>query len=213
MSALPEPLSSVTVVVAFSFSTFAVSAAAQVRGAAAGLRSGLPDKPAMAAVTRCLGRAPGRPRQFYSRGGWYATDDVEQQIRQREGAVEAIAMVWSRGAQPRAIYQWNHDGEFNRDLVACLDDAGRVSSSESRYTPGDSEPDQRWIYIHTLALNSHSGDLRGSGRFTDRSGHPMGRPHLTPEDQDFISGERVYHQLSDFDFAGLLHEDARGQHP
>ncbi len=32
----------------------------------------------------------------------------------------------------------------------------------------------------------------------------MGRPHLTPEDQDFIAGERVYHKWNDFDFAGLV---------
>ncbi len=167
----------------------------------------------MWAVTRCLGSAPQRPRQFYARGGWYPTDNVEQQMREREGAIEAIAMVWSRAGKPRAIYQWNHDGEFNRDLVACLSPEGRVTHSESRYTPGDSEPDQRWIYIHALAVNPHGAELRGTGRFTDRRGHPMGKPHLTPEDQDFISGERVYHDLSEFDFAKLLSEEARGQHP
>jgi hypothetical protein len=176
----------------------------QVRGSAMGLRYGPPDKAAMAYVTRCLGAAPSRPVELYARGGWYLTDDVRQHLREHEGNVEAIAMVWKLAEQPRAVYQWNHDGEFNRDVVACLDSKGKVTRSESQYTPGNSEPDQRWIYIHSLSTAGHAGKLIGSGRFTDRQGHPMGRPHLTPEDQDFIAGERVYHEWADFDFARVV---------
>jgi hypothetical protein len=182
---------------------------AQVRGSGTGLRYGMPDKAALAYVSRCLGVAPPRPIEIYARGGWYITDDLREQLREREGSMEGIAMVWKLANHPRAVYQWNHDGEFNRDLVACLDANGKVTRSQSHYTPGDSEPDQRWIYIHTLTTAGHHGNLQGSGRFTDRQGHPMGRPHLTPEDQDFIAGERLYKAWKDFDFAGLVDKHER----
>lgn len=179
-------------------------AVAQVSGSGTGLRYGPPDRAAMSYVSRCLAAAPPRPIELYARGGWYITDDLREQLREREGDIEGIAMVWKLKDLPRAVYQWNHDGEFNRDVVACLDASGKVIRSESQYTPGDSEPDQRWIYIHTLTTAGHQKNLQGSGRFTDRQGHPMGRPHLTPEDQDFIAGERVYHTWNEFDFAGLV---------
>jgi hypothetical protein len=165
----------------------------------------------MAYITRCLGAAPSRPLALYSRGGWYLTEDVRPQLLEHQGNVEAIAMVWKQSEQPRAVYQWNHDGEFNRDVVACLDRKGMVARSESQYTPGNSEPDQRWIYIHSLSTARHGSKLAGSGRFTDQEGHPMGRPHLTPEDQDFIAGERVYHQWTDFDFARLIDAQTTGK--
>jgi hypothetical protein len=179
-------------------------AAAQVSGSGTGLRYGPPDKSALNYVSRCLAATPPRPIELYDRGGWYITEDLREQLREREGAIEGIAMVWKLKDRPRAVYQWNHEGEFNRDVVACLDVSGKVIRSESKYTPGDSEPNQRWIYIHTLATAGHQQNLQGSGRFTDRQGHPMGRPHLTPEDQDFIAGERVYRTWNDFDFAGLV---------
>jgi hypothetical protein len=179
-------------------------AAAQVSGSGTGLRYGPPDKSALNYVSRCLAATPPRPIELYDRGGWYITEDLREQLREREGDIEGIAMVWKLKDRPRAVYQWNHEGEFNRDVVACLDVSGKVIRSESKYTPGDSEPNQRWIYIHTLATAGHQQNLQGSGRFTDRQGHPMGRPHLTPEDQDFIAGERVYRTWNDFDFAGLV---------
>jgi hypothetical protein len=197
----PQPLLVATVTVAVLFVSPAL---AQVRGSARGLGYGPPDKAAMDFVSDCLGSAPPHPLQFYSHGGWYPTEDLRQQLLDHPGTVEAVAMVWKLAGQPRAVYQWNHDGEFNRDLVACLDSNGKVTRSQSHYTPGDSEPDQRWIYIHTLTTAGHHGNLVGSGRFTDRQGHPMGHPQLTPEDQDFIAGERIYHRWSDFDFAGLV---------
>ncbi|HZD78344.1 MAG TPA: hypothetical protein VE218_15145 [Acidobacteriaceae bacterium] len=178
--------------------------AAQLSGSGTGLRHGPPDKAAMSYVTRCLGVAPLRPVELYARGGWYVTADLRDQLREREGDIEGIAMVWKLKNLPRAVYQWNHDGEFNRDVVACLDAGGKVTRSESRYTPGDSEPNQHWVYIHTLSSNAHHGKLVGSGRFTDRQGNPRGTPQLTSEDQDFIAGERVYHTWTDFDFAGLV---------
>jgi hypothetical protein len=156
----------------------------------------------MSYVSKCLGVAPPRPIELYARGGWYITQDLREQLREREGDIEGIAMVWKIKDQPRAVYQWNHDGEFNRDVVVCLDASGKVTRSESKYTPGDSEPNQRWVYIHTLTTAGHHGNLQGSGRFTNRQGQPQGRPHLTQEDQDFIAGERVYHRWTDFDFAG-----------
>jgi hypothetical protein len=177
-------------------------AAAQV--GTTGLRGGLPDKAVMAYVSRCLGVAPSRPIELYARGGWYVSDDLRGQLREIQGDIEGIAMVWKIKDLPRAVYQWSHDGEFNRNVVACVDTDGKITRSESQYTPGDSEPDQRWVYIHTLTTAGHHGNLQGTGRFTDRQGHPLGRPHLTPEDQDFIAGERVYHAWTDFDFAGMV---------
>jgi hypothetical protein len=184
-------------------------AAAQVSGSGTGLRCGPPDKATLSYVSRCLAVAPPRPIELYARGGWYITDDLREPLREREGDIEGIAMVWKLKELPRAVYQWNHDGEFNRNVVACLDAGGSVTRSESQYTPGDSEPDQRWIYIHTLTAAGHHGTLKSSGRFTDRQGHPRGRPQLTPEDQDFIAGERVYHTWTDFDFASLIGTQGR----
>lgn len=186
----------------------AMSAGAQW-GLDTGLRYGPPDKAALNYVSRCLAAAPPHPIQLYFRGGWYITEDLREQLREREGDIEGIAMVWKLKNLPRAVYQWSHDGEFNRDVVTCIDVSGKVTRSESRYTPGNSEPNQRWIYIHTLTTSGPQKNLQGSGRFTDRQGHPMGRPNLTSEDQDFIAGERVYHTWKDFDFAGLV--DRQGQ--
>ena len=176
----------------------------QLAGAGTGLHYGLPDKGTLSYVSRCLQGAPPRPIELYARGGWYITDNLRQELRERQGDIEGIAMVWELRSLPRAVYQWNHDGEFNRDVVACLDMTGKVVRSESRYTPGDSEPNQRWVYVHTLTTAGHHGNLQGFGRFTDRDGRPQGRPHLTQEDQDFITGERVYRAWTDFDFAGLV---------
>ncbi len=179
-------------------------ACAQVRGTASGLRFDMPDRQAMAYVTSCLGSAPPRPVELYARGGWYLTDDLREQMLERGGNIEGIALVWRQGNHPRAVYQWNHDDEFNRDVVACLDQKGNVIRSQSHYTPGDSEPNQRWVYIHTLVSSPHQTAPHSSGRFTDAKGHPMGRPHLSTEDQDFIAGERVFRQWKDFDFASLV---------
>ena len=199
MSALLAPAAVAALVVCGS-----LALRAQVGGSGTGLRYGLPDKPTLSYVSRCLRSTPPSPVELYSRGGWYVTDDLRQQFQERRGDIEGVAMVWKLKSLPRAVYQWNHDGEFNRDVVACLNTGGKVVRSESRYTPGDSEPDQRWIYVHTLAALSHTGEIEGAGRFTDREGRPIGRPHLTSEDQDFIAGERIYRKWTDFDFAGLV---------
>jgi hypothetical protein len=183
--------------------------AAQVPGSGAGLRYGLPDKAALSYVSRCLGQVPPHPVELYARGGWYITGNLRQELRERQGDIEGVAMVWQLKNLPRAVYQWNHDGEFDRDIVACVDPLGKVTRSESQYTPGSSEPDQRWVYVHTLTTTGHNRTLQGSGRFTDRQGRPRGRPHLTQEDQDFIAGERVYRAWTDFDFAGLVGAQGR----
>jgi hypothetical protein len=193
----------------------AAALSAQVAGTGTGLRYGLPDKPTMTYVTACLGGAPPRPTELYARGGWFITDDLREQMRENSGNLEGVAMVWSRRARsgasyPAAVYQWNHDLEFNRDVVACLSAQGYVTRAESRYAPADAEPKQRWTYIHTLALDPHQpGALHGAGRFLDAQGHAMGRPQLSTEDQDFIAGERVFHAWKDFDFASLI--DAQHQ--
>ena len=64
----------------------------------------------MSYVSRCLAAAPPRPIELYARGGWYITDDLREQLREREGDIEGIAMVWKLKDLPRAVYQWNHDG-------------------------------------------------------------------------------------------------------
>ena len=85
----------------------------------------------MSYVTRCLGVAPPRPTELYARGGWYVTDDLREQLRERKGDVEGIAMVWKLKELPRAVYQWNHDGEFDRNVVACLDTSGKSSAQKA----------------------------------------------------------------------------------
>jgi hypothetical protein len=181
----------------------------QIPGSGAGLRYGLPDKRALNYIGSCLGQAHPRPVELYSRGGWYVTGDLRREMQEHPGEIQGIAMVWRLRDLPRAVYQWNHDGEFNRDVLACLDPSGKVTRSESQYTPGNSEPDQRWVYVHTLTTSEHSATLQGAGRFTDRQGHPRGQPHLTQEDQDFIAGERVYRAWTDFDFAALVGAQGR----
>lgn len=152
-------------------------------------------------VDGCAGGPHRRAETFYARGGWFRTDDLAAQLRSAATEAEATAEVWRVGGQPRAVYQWTHDGEFDRDVLACLDVHGNVTHAVSRYMPGESEPDQRWIYLHTLDRNRMTGQLMSHGRFTDWQGRPRGKPHFTSEDQDFIAGERVYRKWVDFDFA------------
>ncbi len=154
-------------------------------------------------VEACTGGAMRRPEAFYAQGGWFRTDDLAAQLRSGGPEDEATAEVWRVGGKPRAVYQWTHDGEFDRDTLACLDAQGSVTHSVSRYMPGASEPDQRWIYVHTLDRNRMTGQMISHGRFTDWQGRPRGKPHLTSEDQDFIAGERVYRKWADFDFSGV----------
>ena len=69
----------------------AIAGAAQIPSV--GLRSGLPDKATLNYVARCLGQAPPHPIQLYSRGGWYVTEDLRQQLSERQGDIEGVAMV------------------------------------------------------------------------------------------------------------------------
>src|SRR6202000_330078 len=98
-----------------------------------GLRGGMPDKAVMTYVSRCLGVPPPHPVELYTRGGWYITEDLREQLREHQADVQGIAMVWRIKELPRAVYQWNHDGEFNRDVVACIDGDGKVSRLGGRY--------------------------------------------------------------------------------
>ena len=143
-------------------------------GSGTGLRYGLPDKAAMAYVSRCLGVAPPRPIELYARGGWYVTDDLREQLRERRATSKALHGLEAQRPAARGV-SVEPRRRIQPDVVACLDAYGKVIRSESQYTPGDSEPNQRWIYIHTLTTAGHHGNLQGSGRFTDRQGHPMGR--------------------------------------
>ena len=119
MSALLAPAAVAALVVCGS-----LALRAQVGGSGTGLRYGLPDKPTLSYVSRCLRSTPPSPVELYSRGGWYVTDDLRQQFQERRGDIEGVAMVWKLKSLPRAVYQWNHDGEFNRDVVACLNTGG-----------------------------------------------------------------------------------------
>ncbi len=166
-------------------------------------RRGATESRVRSFVEACTGGAIRRPEAFYAQGGWYRTDDLSTQLRAGGPEDEATAEVWSVAGKPRAVYQWTHDGEFDRDVLACLDAQGNVTHAVSRYMPGESEPDQRWIYVHTLDRNAKTGHMTGHGRFTDWAGRPRGKPHLSTEDQDFIAGERIYRKWMDFDFAGV----------
>ncbi len=167
------------------------------------MQRGVLESHVHAFVAKCIGGTTARPRGFYSQGGWFATDNLPSQMRDDGANDDATAYVWNVGNKPRAVYQWTHDGEFDRELLACMDASGKVTHSVSRYMPGASEPDQRWILVHTLELNPRTRQYTAHARFTDWQGRPRGKPHMSSEDQDFIAGERVIHKWSDFDFARL----------
>ena len=141
---------------------------AQVSGSGTGLRYGPPDKAAMSYVSRCLGAAPPHPIQLYSRGGWYITEDLREQLREREG--NSKGSRWSGGSKifrARSISGTTTANSIATSLHASMLAASHPS--ESQYTPGDSEPNQRWIYIHTLATAGHEQNLQGSAAL------PIGR--------------------------------------
>lgn len=154
-------------------------------------------------VAACLGGSPPRPEMFYSQGGWFRTDNLAQQMREEGEDDDGTAEVWFAAGHPRAVYQWTHDDEFDRDVLACVDSQGRVVRAISRYMPGGSEPNQHWIYQRAEQVNPMTGQRTAHGRFTTWSGQPTGTPHWSQEDQDFIAGEPVYRKWSDFDFAKL----------
>jgi hypothetical protein len=154
-------------------------------------------------VSECTADRLPRPEQFYSQGGWFRTEDLAQQTRDQGDDDDATAEVWFVAGKPRAVYQWTHDDEFDRDLLACLDPQGRVIRTVSRYMPGGSEPNQHWIYLHTQTVNPATGQRTSHGRFTTWSGQPIGTPRWSQEDQDFIAGEPVYRKWTDFDFAKI----------
>ena len=168
---LPQDDGGVEAVNARSYCLLAVAAAVlpaagHAGRASVGLRHrsalGLPDKAAMSYVSRCLGRRRRVPSSYIRAAAGMSRKICASSFSERQGNMEGIAMVWKLKDLPRAVYQWNHDGEFNRDVVACLDSSGKVIRSESQYTPGESEPDQRWIYMHTLTTAGHHGNLQGS---------------------------------------------------
>ena len=191
-------------VVPFLFAAFAFPAVATpYQEYVASLKRHAPDARVRAFVSECVGGVPGRPVQFYSSGGWFKTDDLAAQMSSQATNDDATAQVWTVRGKPRAVYQWTRDVEYDRDVLACLDEQGDVTRMVSRYIPRN-EPDQKWIYFHTLSRAHGTGPLRSTGHFTDTRGMPMGKPHLTSEDQDFIAGERVYRKWSEFDFARLM---------
>lgn len=170
----------------------------------AAMKRGVIEPHVHAFVAKCIGGTTARPRGFYSQGGWFATDNLPSHMRDAGADVDATAYVWTVSGKPRAVYLWTHDNEFDRDLLACMDASGKVTHSITGYMPGRSEPHQHWILIHTLDWNPRTSQYAAHVRFTDWQGRPMGRPHMSSEDQDFIAGERIIHKWSDFDFAHLL---------
>ena len=50
-------------------------------GSGTGLRYGPPDRATLNYVSRCLAVAPPRPIELYSRGGWFLTDDLRDQLQ------------------------------------------------------------------------------------------------------------------------------------
>jgi hypothetical protein len=170
----------------------------------AATKRGIIENRVQSFVSGCIGGTAPRPQGFYSQAGWFASDNLPAQVRDNGADDDATAWVWMAGTKPRAVYQWTHDSEFDRDVLACVDGEGRVTRAVSRYMPGTSEPKQHWIFIHALDLNQRTGQFTSHGRFTDWQGTPMGTPHMSTEDKDFLAGERVLRKWSDFDFAHLV---------
>ena len=152
----------------------------------------------------CLGtqKLP-KPVQLYSQGAWFVTPDLASHIRQQGNDDDGTAQVWQLNGKPRAVYQWTHDGEFDRNTLACLNENGIVARQINEYMPGLSEPELHYIFIHTFTLAA-GGQYRSSSRFTNWNGQPIPAPRLTSEDRDFIAGERRYTKWNDFDLAGAL---------
>ena len=159
---------------------------------------------ARAFVAACLGtqKLP-KPVQLYSQGAWFVTPDLASHIRQQGNDDDGTAQVWQLNGKPRAVYQWTHDGEFDRNTLACLNENGIVARQINEYMPGLSEPELHYIFIHTFTLAA-GGQYRSSSRFTNWNGQPIPAPRLTSEDRDFIAGERRYTKWNDFDLAGAL---------
>ena len=85
-------------------------------------------------------------------------------------------------------------------------------------------PDEGEIAIEDLIANegviitlTHNGLIKRTNVSSYRAQRRGGkgvigmatRESETPEDQDFIAGERVYHKWTDFDFAGLVAAQGR----
>lgn len=189
----------------FFLAPFATAAATPYQEYVSSLQRHTPVARVRTFVSACLGGAPGRPLQFYSSGGWFRTEDLPGQMRQQSTDDDATAQVWTLRQKPRAVYQWTRDVEYDRDVLACLDSDGEVVRMVSRYIPRN-EPDQKWMYFHALTRSNGSAAFHSTVHFTDLLGTPMGKPHLTSEDQDFIAGERVYTKWTEFDFAQLVNE-------
>ena len=172
----------------------------------AATKRGVLERRVQTFLSGCVSGTAPRPQGFYSQGGWFATDNLPAQMRDDGADDDSTAYVWMVRGKPRAVYQWTHDDEFDRDLLACMDANGKVTHSISRYMPGTSEPSQRWTLIRTTELNQFTGHPVVHGRFMDWHNAPMGQPHMSREDEDFIAGERKYRTWADFDFAHLVHQ-------
>ena len=158
-------------------------------------------------VAACLERQTlPKPVQLYSQGSWFVTPDLATHMSQQGSDDDGTAQVWEVDSKPRALSLWTHDDEFDRDTLACLNEAGVVTKQVNEYMPGLSEPELHYIAIHTFSLAA-GGKYRTSSRYTDWNGRAIAQPKLTTEDRDFIAGERRYTKRSDFDFADALQRD------
>jgi len=155
-------------------------------------------------VSSCLGATSiPKPLQMYSQGAWFVTSDLVGHVRQDGYNDDGTAQLWELQGKPRAVSLWVHDDEFDRSTLACLNAGGTVTRQVNEYMPGLSEPNLHWIFVHTLTLEKN-GQYRASGHYTDWDRHPIAAPKLTSEDQDFIAGERQFHQWKDFDFVSAV---------
>ena len=155
---------------------------------------------------------PGRKFFYTAQSNWLPTNDLHLVFAGYVTGDANTSEVWQYGGVPRVVYLWEVDLEYQRDTLFCLNKAGDVTKSVSRFFPSQSgEPREHWVYVRTTRPGQHDSTWQTVGVYQDESGKRLANPDLSSEDKDFIKGERVVHYWNDFDFAGLLDQKPRTQ--
>jgi hypothetical protein len=155
----------------------------------------------------CVTGASKPERSFFYtvQNDWLPVNDLHSAFATYVTGHANTAAVWQYDGIPRVVYLWEVDMEYQRDTLFCLNKAGDVTKSISRFFPSQSgEPRERWTYVRTMRPGQHSNTWQTIGVYEDEHGKRMVDPDLSSEDKDFIKGERVYHYWNDFDFADTL---------
>jgi len=155
---------------------------------------------------------PARKFFYTEQSNWLPAKDIHFAFAGYVTGVANTAEVWEYAGVPRVVYLWEVDLEYQRDTMFCLNKAGDVTKSISRFFPSQSgEPREHWTYVRTTRPGQHDNTWQTVGVYEDERGKRMVNPDLSSEDKDFIKGERVVHYWNDFDFAGLLDQKPRTQ--